>query len=149
MHKFILAAAVVLVSGCGAIRQTEPEQPPLPLRATSLIETYRDFPDRAKDLYTGKTVVVRVLRGHYAINNRTISWFATGDRSRRPALIVDCRTDPRNLITDGNIDLLITGKCVGRVWDGDDRGSNVKFFIRMIDCRLTAVSNPGALTAEP
>lgn len=144
MRKLLLIGLLPLCTSCGPTTPTGPGQPANPIRASALVETYRDFPDRAKSLYTNQSIIVRVTRGHYILGPANeLHWYATGNRSRPPALIILCRNAPTKLVPDADSDLLVAGKCLGRAWDSVDRGNDVKFIVRMTDCTLTAVSPPG------
>lgn len=143
MRKLFLFGVLAICAGCGPSAPSEPGHPSNPIRAVALVETYRDFPDRAKKLYTHQMVVVRVTKGHYIVAGGEIRWYASGDRSREPSLIIVGRNDPAKLVPDADSDLLVTGHCGGRSYDGVDRGNDVRFTVRMTDCTLTAVNPPG------
>lgn len=139
MRRILIWGFLISTVGCGPRDQAADNTPPNPIRASSLVETYRDFPDRAKGLYTNQVVVVRVLRGHYDVAGaREIHWYTTGNRVKPPAIVFVCRDHQTG---DGSqFDLLVAGRCTGRVWDGQDRGGDIKFTVQFHDCSVTRLA---------
>lgn len=139
--RIALLLPIVLILGCG---QSQPPDghPPNPIRASSLIDTYRSFPDQARRLYNGQIVTVRVSRGHYVVAGRELHWYATGDRQLPPAIVFRFHFD----LGEIDSELLITGRCRGRDYDNVNRGDNVFFHIDFDNgCSLAEVHGlPGS-----
>lgn len=126
--RFAFLTVPLVLIGCSGGSPTVAPHAADPIRAAALVDTYRDFPDVAQKLYTSQLVTVRISRGSYRVQAHELHWYVSRDHARPPALICHCPFDPG---TDNDSDILVTGRCRGRSWDGTDRGDNTKFFIRI------------------